>query len=125
MNAIERRDFLKGSATGVFAFTVGGVDVLLSAREAHAQNIPFRLLKTNEAETIEALGETPGERCRATSSNSRPSASVRLSQATGSPSCGLRVRRQVLMRTMTASSRELQAASTASLADSARLATCG
>jgi hypothetical protein len=59
------------------------------------------------------------------SSNSRPSASVRLSQATGSPSCGLRVRRQVLMRTMTASSRELQAASTASLADSARLATCG
>ena len=64
MNAIERRDFLKGSATGVFAFTVGGVDVLLSAREAHAQNIPFRLLKTNEAETIEALGETlvPGAR---------------------------------------------------------------
>src|SRR6516162_7472365 len=47
------------------------------------------------------------------------------SQATGSPSCGLRVRRQVLMRTMTASSRELQAASPASLADSARLATCG
>lgn len=43
-----------------------------------------------------------------------------------SPSCGLRVRRQVLMRTMTASSRELQTAATAaSLADSARLATCG
>ena len=64
MNAIERRDFLKGSATGVFAFTVGGVDVLLSAREAHAQNVPFRLLKANEAETIEALGETlvPGAR---------------------------------------------------------------
>ena len=41
----------------------------------------------------------PGERCRATWSNSRPSAGVRLSQATGSPSCGLRVRRQVLMRT--------------------------
>ena len=39
--------------------------------------------------------------------------------------CGLRVRRQALMRTMTASSRELQAAPTASLADSARLATCG
>ena len=33
----------------------------------------------------------PGERCRATSSNWRPSTSVRLSQATGSPSCGLRV----------------------------------
>ena len=57
MNSIERRDFLKGSATGVFAFTVGGVEVLLSAREAHTQNVPFRLLKANEAETIEALGE--------------------------------------------------------------------
>jgi hypothetical protein len=64
MNSIERRDFLKGSATGVFAFTVGGVEVLLSAREAQAQRVPFRLLKANEAETIEALGETlvPGAR---------------------------------------------------------------
>src|SRR5260370_58977 len=64
MNSIERRDFLKGSATGVFAFTVGGVEVLLSVREAHAQNVPFRLLKAIEAETIEALGETlvPGAR---------------------------------------------------------------
>src|SRR5258706_16295360 len=64
MNAIERRDFLKGTATGGVAFTVGGVEVILSAREAHAQNVPFRLLKANEAETIEALGETlvPGAR---------------------------------------------------------------
>ncbi|MGC2201398.1 MAG: gluconate 2-dehydrogenase subunit 3 family protein [Stellaceae bacterium] len=50
--------FLKGTATGVFAFTVGGVEVLLSAREARAQNVPFRLLKADEAQTIEALGET-------------------------------------------------------------------
>jgi hypothetical protein len=64
MNSIERRDFLKGTATGVFAFIVGGVERLLSAREARAQNVPFRLLKVNEAETIEALGETlvPGAR---------------------------------------------------------------
>jgi hypothetical protein len=36
----------------------------LSAREAHAQNVPFRLLKAGEAETIETLGETivPGAR---------------------------------------------------------------
>src|SRR6201998_4476496 len=65
MNPIERRDFLKGTATGVFAFTIGGVEVLLSAREAHAQNVPFRLLKANEAETIEALGETPVPGARA------------------------------------------------------------
>jgi hypothetical protein len=64
MNPIERRDFLKGTAGGVFAFTVGGVEVLLSAREARAQNVPFRLLKADEAQTIEALGETlvPGAR---------------------------------------------------------------
>ena len=64
MNPIERRDFLRGTAMGVFAFTVGGVEVLLSAREARAQNLPFRLIDADEAETIEALGETlvPGAR---------------------------------------------------------------
>ena len=61
---VERRDFIKGAATGALAFTVGGVEVLLTAREARAQNVPFRLLKASEAETIEALGETlvPGAR---------------------------------------------------------------
>jgi hypothetical protein len=64
MNPIERRDFLKRSAAGLFAFEVGGFEVLLTAREAHAQNVPFRLLKAGEAETIEVLGETlvPGAR---------------------------------------------------------------
>src|SRR5213596_2170895 len=64
MNSIERRDFLRGTATGVFAFTVGSVELLLSARDARAQNVPFRLLKADEAQTIEALGETlvPGAR---------------------------------------------------------------
>ena len=52
MNPIERRDFLKGTATGVFAFTIGGAEVLLSAREARAQNVPFRLLNANEAQSI-------------------------------------------------------------------------
>jgi Gluconate 2-dehydrogenase subunit 3 len=58
MNPIDRRDFIRGAATGSLAFTVGGVEVLLTAREAHAQNVPFRLLQASEAETIEALGET-------------------------------------------------------------------
>ena len=64
MNPIERRDFLRGTATGAFAFTIGGVEVLLSPREARSQNVPFRLLKADEAQTIEALGETlvPGAR---------------------------------------------------------------
>src|ERR1700737_2386625 len=64
MSPIERRDFMKGAATGALAFTVGGVKVFLTTREARAQNVPFRLLKAGEAETIEALGETlvPGAR---------------------------------------------------------------
>ena len=64
MSPIERRDLIKGVAIGVLAFTVGGTELLLTAREARAQNVPFRLLKASEAETIEALGETlvPGAR---------------------------------------------------------------
>jgi len=64
MDHIERRRFVKGAAIGALAFTVGGAQVLLTAREARAQNVPFRLLKGNEAEAIEALGETllPGAR---------------------------------------------------------------
>jgi hypothetical protein len=65
MNHImKRRDFMRGAALGALAFTVGGAQVLLTAREARAQAVPFRLLKAEEAETIESLGETllPGAR---------------------------------------------------------------
>src|SRR5882724_1257204 len=57
---MKRRQFVVGS----LAFTVGGATALLSAREARAQGVPYRLLKADEAETIEALGETlvPGAR---------------------------------------------------------------
>jgi hypothetical protein len=64
MDAMERRVFLKGAGLGVFAFTVGGASVLMTPGEARAKGVPFRLLNANEAETIEALGETlvPGAR---------------------------------------------------------------
>ena len=64
MDKLDRRDFVRGAAIGTLAFTVGGAQVLLTAREARTQGVPFRLLKANEAETIEALGETlvPGAR---------------------------------------------------------------
>jgi hypothetical protein len=57
---MKRREFV----VGTLAFTVGAAQVLLSAREARAQGVPFRLLNADEAETIEALGETlvPGAR---------------------------------------------------------------
>ena len=64
MDAVERRVFLKGASMGVLAFTVGGVDILMTPREARARAVPFRLLNGDEADTLEALGDTlvPGAR---------------------------------------------------------------
>ena len=64
MDELERRVFLKVAGMGLFAFTVGGASVMMTPGEARAKGVPFRLLKANEAETIEALGETliPGAR---------------------------------------------------------------
>jgi hypothetical protein len=58
MATIERRAFMKGATLGALAFTVGGSTVMLTARQARAGNVPFRMLKENEAETIESMGET-------------------------------------------------------------------
>ena len=58
MNPMERRVFLKGAGMGVLAFTVGGASVMMTPAAARAQGVPFRVLKAQEAETIEALGET-------------------------------------------------------------------
>jgi Gluconate 2-dehydrogenase subunit 3 len=58
MATIERRAFMKGATLGALAFTVGGATVMLTAGQARARNVPFRLLKEPEAELIEALGET-------------------------------------------------------------------
>jgi hypothetical protein len=48
----------------MLAFTVGGADVLMTPGEARARAVPFRMLNAEEAETLEALGETllPGAR---------------------------------------------------------------
>jgi len=64
MENIERRVFLKGAVMGALAFTVGGVEVLLTPRQARAQGVPFRTLNAEQVETLEALGETlvPGAR---------------------------------------------------------------
>jgi hypothetical protein len=64
MTKIERRAFMQGAATGALAFTVGGIEVLLTPGEARAQGVPFRLLNAEQGETVEALGETlvPGAR---------------------------------------------------------------
>ncbi|WP_213738511.1 gluconate 2-dehydrogenase subunit 3 family protein [Bradyrhizobium sp. dw_411] len=64
LNALERRVFLKGAGMGMLAFTVAGAEILMTPGEARARAVPFRLLSGDEAETIEALGETllPGAR---------------------------------------------------------------
>jgi hypothetical protein len=64
MDALERRVFLKGASMGLLAFTVSGAEMLMTPGEARARAVPFRLLKAEEAETLEALGETllPGAR---------------------------------------------------------------
>jgi len=64
MDAMERRVFLKGASMGMLAFTVGGAEIVMTPGEARARAVPFRLLNADEAETLEALGETllPGAR---------------------------------------------------------------
>ena len=60
----KRREFMRGAAIGALAFTIGGVEMLLTPRGARAQGATLRLLKPDEVETLEALGETlvPGAR---------------------------------------------------------------
>jgi hypothetical protein len=64
MDAIERRVFNQGALIGALAFAVGGVDVLLTPRQAYAQGVPLRKLKAEEASTLAAVGEAlvPGAR---------------------------------------------------------------
>ncbi len=58
MSEIERRALMKGAALSALAFTAGGAEVLLSPKQARAQNIPFRTLTPEQVATLEALGET-------------------------------------------------------------------
>ena len=56
MNEIERRTFMQGAAL-TLAFTVGGADVMLTPRQAHAQNIPLQTLTPDQGATLDAVGE--------------------------------------------------------------------
>ena len=64
MASIGRRGFVKGATLGALAFSVGGVDLLMTPNEARARNVPFRLLDGHQGETLEALGETLVPRAR-------------------------------------------------------------
>src|SRR5947209_5584220 len=64
MEAMKRRVFLKAAGMGMLTFTMGGAGILMTPKEARARAVPFRMLKGEEAEALEALGETllPGAR---------------------------------------------------------------
>jgi hypothetical protein len=64
MHAIERRAFVRGAAVGALAFSVSGVEILLTPGAARAQGVPLRTLTAAQAATLEAVGETlvPGAR---------------------------------------------------------------
>ena len=54
MDALNRRAVVKAAAVGTLAFTVGGTDVFLTPREAHAQGVPLKTLSGDEAATLAA-----------------------------------------------------------------------
>jgi hypothetical protein len=57
MANIERRAFMQGAASGALAFTVGGVEVMLTPRQAHAQGVALRTLTAEQAKTLDAMGD--------------------------------------------------------------------
>jgi len=58
MIVARRRQILKGAALGALAYTIGGTEVLLSPREARAQDVPLKVLTADERAALEALGDT-------------------------------------------------------------------
>jgi len=64
MDPIARRAFMQGAGLGALAYTVGGVEVLLTPGEARAQGAAFRILTAGEVAALEAIGEAivPGAR---------------------------------------------------------------
>jgi hypothetical protein len=55
---VGRRAFVQGAGIGALAFTIDGVEVMLTAAQARAQGVPLRMLTSSEALTLEAVGET-------------------------------------------------------------------
>ena len=58
MNDIQRRAFMQSAGLGALAFTVGGVEVMLTPRQARADNVPLQTLTPDQAATLDAVGET-------------------------------------------------------------------
>lgn len=63
-NPPSRRQFLQATGLGLLAFQVHGAEVLLTAKQARDQKVPFRVLRPDEVVAVEALAEglVPGAR---------------------------------------------------------------
>lgn len=49
---------MRSGGLGLLAFSLGGVEILLTPAEARVQDVPFRVLSPEEVSALEALGET-------------------------------------------------------------------
>jgi hypothetical protein len=60
----RRRHFLQSGSLGLLACSLGGVELLLTPREARARTVPMRVLSPAEVANLEVLGEIllPGAR---------------------------------------------------------------
>lgn len=58
MYDMQRRAFVQGAVLGTLAFTVGGAEVMLTPRQARAQNATLKTLSADQAATLDAVGET-------------------------------------------------------------------
>lgn len=54
---MDRRHFIRNGSLGLLAFTVGGVELLLSPRDARARDLPFQVLSASEVLALNTLGE--------------------------------------------------------------------
>lgn len=56
--AVNRRTLLQGSAAGLFVFSLGGCDRMMTPRDAREQGADIRKLTPDQTRVLEALGET-------------------------------------------------------------------
>lgn len=57
MTPHSRRDFLQGAGVGLLSFSVAGVELMLTPRQARARDAELKVLTAAEVTTLEALGD--------------------------------------------------------------------
>lgn len=55
---LQRGEMLKQGGFAALTFLLGGSEVVMTAREARAADVPYRTLSPAEVKTLDALGET-------------------------------------------------------------------